>query len=121
MKCEHCDKDAIGYQGFGCCAEYVCLDHASSFVLALKPGEKRSLANATLNGSELTVLKPFKKVYEPGGEMKRSPGPSFYTISPPIILYSYTVLVPVMPETSGQRISLPAILQPFLYGGPYLP
>ena len=41
MKCEFCDKDAIGYQGFGCCAEYVCLDHASSFVLALKPGEKQ--------------------------------------------------------------------------------
>ena len=40
MKCEHCDKDAIGYQGFGCCAEYVCLDHASSFVLDLKSGEK---------------------------------------------------------------------------------
>jgi hypothetical protein len=40
-KCEFCDKDAIGYQGFGCCAEYVCLDHASSFVKALKPGEKQ--------------------------------------------------------------------------------
>jgi len=43
MKCESCDKGAIGYQGFGCCAEYVCLDHASSFVPALKPGEKHSL------------------------------------------------------------------------------
>ena len=41
MKCEHCDKDAIGYQGFGCCSEYVCCDHASSFVLALKHGEKQ--------------------------------------------------------------------------------
>lgn len=41
IKCEHCDKDAIGYQGFGCCAEYVCPDHASSFVLDLKSGEKR--------------------------------------------------------------------------------
>ncbi|MGB9176347.1 MAG: hypothetical protein WCB46_06375 [Methanoregula sp.] len=41
MKCTHCDKDAIGYQGFGCCSEYVCLDHAGSFVLALKPGEKQ--------------------------------------------------------------------------------
>ena len=40
MKCEHCNKDAIGYQGFGCCAEYVCLDHASSFVPDLKSGEK---------------------------------------------------------------------------------
>lgn len=41
MKCEHCGKDAIGYQGFGCGSEYVCCDHASSFVLALKPGEKQ--------------------------------------------------------------------------------
>ncbi len=39
-KCEHCEKDAIGYQGFACCSEYVCLDHADPFVLALKPGEK---------------------------------------------------------------------------------
>jgi hypothetical protein len=67
--------------------------------------KKRSLANATLNGSELTVLKSFKKVYEPGGEMKRSPGPSFYTISPPIILYSYTVLVPVCPKLSGKGLA----------------
>jgi len=41
MKCEHCDKDAIGYQGFGCCSEYVCPDHASSFILDLKSGEKK--------------------------------------------------------------------------------
>jgi hypothetical protein len=40
MKCEYCEKDAIGYQGFGCCSAYVCLDHADNFVLALKPGEK---------------------------------------------------------------------------------
>jgi hypothetical protein len=39
-KCEYCEKDAIGYQGFACCSAYVCLDHADSFVLALKPGEK---------------------------------------------------------------------------------
>jgi hypothetical protein len=39
MKCEYCEKDAIGYQGYGCCSAYVCLDHADSFVLALKPGE----------------------------------------------------------------------------------
>ena len=39
-KCEYCEKDAIGYQGFGCCSAYVCLDHADNFVLALKPGEK---------------------------------------------------------------------------------
>ncbi len=40
MKCEYCEKDAIGYQGFGCCSAYVCLDHADQFVLDLKPGEK---------------------------------------------------------------------------------
>jgi hypothetical protein len=40
MKCEYCEKDAIGYQGFGCCCAYVCLDHADRFVLSLKPGEK---------------------------------------------------------------------------------
>jgi len=40
MICEYCEKDAIGYQGFGCCSAYVCLDHADNFVLALKPGEK---------------------------------------------------------------------------------
>ena len=41
QKCEYCEKDAIGYQGFGCCSAYVCLDHADGFVLALKPGEKQ--------------------------------------------------------------------------------
>jgi hypothetical protein len=41
MKCEHCNKMAIGYQGYGCCSEYVCLDHARSFILALKPEEKQ--------------------------------------------------------------------------------
>jgi hypothetical protein len=41
QKCEYCDNDAIGYQGFGCCAAYVCHDHADDFVRALKPGEKR--------------------------------------------------------------------------------
>ena len=40
MKCEYCEKDAIGYQGYGCCSAYVCLDHADKFVLDLKPGEK---------------------------------------------------------------------------------
>lgn len=40
-KCGYCDRDAIGFQGFGCCAEYVCPDHASNFVLDLKPGEKK--------------------------------------------------------------------------------
>jgi hypothetical protein len=41
MKCEYCAKDAIGYQGFGCCSAYVCLDHADSLLLELKPGEKK--------------------------------------------------------------------------------
>jgi hypothetical protein len=40
MRCKYCEKDAIGYQGYSCCAEYVCLDHADSFVRALKPGER---------------------------------------------------------------------------------
>ncbi|OPY38286.1 MAG: hypothetical protein A4E35_00709 [Methanoregula sp. PtaU1.Bin051] len=39
-KCEHCGNSAIGYQGFGCCAEYVCKDHADTMLLGLKPGEK---------------------------------------------------------------------------------
>lgn len=41
-KCEHCEKEAIGYQSFGCCFAYVCKDHADSLLLALKPGEKQS-------------------------------------------------------------------------------
>jgi hypothetical protein len=40
MKCEYCDKDAIGYQGFACCSAYVCLDHADNLLRNLKPGEK---------------------------------------------------------------------------------
>lgn len=41
-KCRFCDKEAIGYQGYGCCSEYVCADHADRFVLDLKPGERKS-------------------------------------------------------------------------------
>jgi hypothetical protein len=41
QKCEHCDKEAIGYQGFGCCSEYVCADHADKSVLDLRPGEQK--------------------------------------------------------------------------------
>ncbi|MHB8164589.1 MAG: hypothetical protein ACYDDV_09670 [Methanoregula sp.] len=41
QKCEHCEKDAIGIQSFGCCVAYVCLDHADNLLLALKPGEKQ--------------------------------------------------------------------------------
>jgi hypothetical protein len=40
-KCEYCEKEAIGYQGFGCCSAYVCRDHADSLLLRLKPGEKQ--------------------------------------------------------------------------------
>jgi hypothetical protein len=42
IKCEYCDKDAEGYQGFGCCFAYVCMDHADTFLRDLKPGEKLS-------------------------------------------------------------------------------
>ena len=30
IKCEYCDKDAEGYQGYGCCFAYVCMDHADT-------------------------------------------------------------------------------------------
>lgn len=39
-KCEYCENDAIGYQGFACCSAYVCLDHADNFLRDLRPGEK---------------------------------------------------------------------------------
>lgn len=42
QKCEHCEKEAIGFQSFGCCFAYVCRDHADSLLLHLKPGEKQS-------------------------------------------------------------------------------
>ncbi|MCX6698605.1 MAG: hypothetical protein NTV68_01555 [Methanomicrobiales archaeon] len=38
-KCEYCEKDAIGYQGYGCCAAYVCPDHADRLSLTLNPGK----------------------------------------------------------------------------------
>ncbi len=40
-KCEHCGKDAIGFQSMGCCFAYVCEEHADSLLLRLKPGEKQ--------------------------------------------------------------------------------
>jgi hypothetical protein len=40
-KCVYCDKEAIGYQGFGCGAAYVCADHADKVVLDLRPGERK--------------------------------------------------------------------------------
>jgi hypothetical protein len=39
-KCEYCEKDAIGYQGFGCCFAYVCTEHAHPNLLALRKGEQ---------------------------------------------------------------------------------
>jgi hypothetical protein len=48
QKCEYCEKEAIGYQGFGCCSAYVCLDHADNLLLALKPGEKQSFGECYL-------------------------------------------------------------------------
>ena len=42
QKCEYCGKEAIGFQSFGCCAAYVCRDHADNLLLALKPGEKQA-------------------------------------------------------------------------------
>ncbi len=49
-RCEYCEKEAIGYQGFACCSAYVCPDHADSFVLALKPGEKLIPGNVISSG-----------------------------------------------------------------------
>jgi len=40
--CEHCGKDAIGFQSMEGGFEYVCKDHADSLLLALKPGEKKT-------------------------------------------------------------------------------
>jgi len=47
-KCEVCDKEAIGFQSFGCCFAYVCEEHADSLLLALKPGEKQSFGDCYL-------------------------------------------------------------------------
>ena len=41
-RCEYCEKEAIGLQSLGSCVSYVCLDHADSSLLALKPGEKQA-------------------------------------------------------------------------------
>jgi hypothetical protein len=40
-KCEYCNKDAIGFQGFGCCAAFVCADHAEPMLLELRPGQRK--------------------------------------------------------------------------------
>ncbi len=40
--CERCGKIAIGFQSLGSCVSYVCIDHADSSLLALKPGEKQA-------------------------------------------------------------------------------
>jgi hypothetical protein len=43
QKCEYCEKDAIGYQGFEGCFEYVCRDHAHELMLELNPGEIKAV------------------------------------------------------------------------------
>lgn len=40
-KCAYCNKDAIGFQGFGCGAAFVCADHAEPSLLGLKPGQRK--------------------------------------------------------------------------------
>ncbi len=42
VKCEYCDKDAIGLQSLEGGFNYVCADHADTLLLALKPGEKKA-------------------------------------------------------------------------------
>jgi hypothetical protein len=39
--CDHCGKDAIGFQSLEGAFEYVCGDHADGLLLALSPGEKK--------------------------------------------------------------------------------
>jgi len=41
MKCDRCGKNAIGFQGFGCSAEFVCADHADKTLLDLNPGQRK--------------------------------------------------------------------------------
>jgi hypothetical protein len=41
VKCEYCGKDAIGFQGFGCGAAFVCADHADPALLELRPGQRK--------------------------------------------------------------------------------
>lgn len=40
-KCGFCNKDVIGFQGFGCGAAFVCADHANPMLLELRPGERK--------------------------------------------------------------------------------
>jgi hypothetical protein len=42
IKCEYCEKDAIGFQSFEGAFACVCQDHADGLLLALRPGEKKS-------------------------------------------------------------------------------
>jgi hypothetical protein len=41
IKCEYCDKEAIGLQSLEGGFAHVCPDHAEGLLLALKPGEKK--------------------------------------------------------------------------------
>lgn len=41
IKCEYCEKEAIGFQSLEGGFDNVCQDHAHSLLLELKPGEKK--------------------------------------------------------------------------------
>ena len=41
VKCGYCGRDAIGFQGFGCGAAFVCADHAEPALLELRPGQRK--------------------------------------------------------------------------------
>jgi len=41
MRCDYCGRDAIGFQGFGCGAAFVCADHAEPALLELRPGQRK--------------------------------------------------------------------------------
>jgi hypothetical protein len=53
--------------------------------------------------------------------MRSCPGLPFYTLCPPIVLKSYTVLVPATPGLSGKGSHFPLSFRTFLYGGPDFP
>ncbi len=48
IKCEYCEKDAIGFQSLEGSFACVCRDHADGLLLALKPGEKKVFGDCYL-------------------------------------------------------------------------
>jgi len=52
QKCEHCERDAIGFQSFGCCSAYVCPEHADHLLLELEPGQRQSFGECYLERFE---------------------------------------------------------------------